>query len=53
LLATVDGVLAHPVAQGGVVDAKVAGDLRDGSAGGADQLDRVALELLGELAPSP
>src|SRR5919198_3796127 len=52
-LAPVDGVLAHPVAQGGVVDAKVAGDVGDGAAAGADQLNRVALELGGELATSP
>jgi hypothetical protein len=29
------------------------GDLRDRPAGGTDQRHRVALELLGELAPSP
>src|SRR5919106_307922 len=53
LLATVDAVLAHPVAQRRVVDPKLPGDLGDRPATGANQLDRVAFELGGELAPVP
>jgi hypothetical protein len=52
-LAPVDAILAHPVAQRGVVDAQLPGDLGDRPAGGSDQLDRVALELLGEPSTSP
>src|SRR5919107_3287603 len=53
LLATVDAVLPHPVAQRRVVDPKLPGDLGDRPATGANQFHRVAFELGGELAPVP
>src|SRR4029453_2783285 len=53
LLATVDAVLTYPVAQRGVVDPQLPGDRGDRSAGAADQLHRVALELLGEPSTGP
>src|SRR5215211_4399563 len=53
LLATVDAVLANPVPQGRVVDAKLPGDFGDRPAAATDQLDRVAFELGSELAPVP
>src|SRR5215216_6408611 len=53
LLATVDAVLADPVPQGRVVDAKLTGDLGDRPAAATDQLHRVAFELGSELAPVP
>src|SRR4029453_9741127 len=51
--AAVDAVLADPVAQRGVVDPQLPGDHGDRPAGGPDQLDRVALELLGEPSTAP
>src|SRR5829696_3122276 len=53
LVATVDAVLADPVPQGRVVDAKLTGDLGDRPAAAMDQLHRVAFELGSELAPVP
>src|SRR4029453_8275218 len=51
LLATIDAVLPHPVAQRRVVDPQLPGDLGDRPARGTHQLHRIALELGGELPP--
>jgi hypothetical protein len=53
LLATVDAVLTHPIAKGGVVDAELTGDLGDRPTGRAHQVNRIAFELGSELAPAP
>jgi hypothetical protein len=45
-LTTVDTVLAHPVAQRGVVDTQLPGDHTDRSAAAADQLHRSCLNSL-------
>jgi hypothetical protein len=48
-----DAVLTDPVAQRGVIDPQLLSDLSDRSARGTDQVHRVTLELLSELAPVP